>query len=175
MIHPAAFAVLLFICEPAWARLHETVSECDRRYGVPVSFVIEGSEHSRVYEKAGYHIVVVFSADKAVEIYYSRQDRRLLSRQELLLFLQVNAAEARWARVDQVAAWKKQNRGRQRRESAQNELLEDLAAFHLWMRTDDKAEAAYDRQAGVLFVADSGRLEAERETTAFDPGNPHGF
>jgi hypothetical protein len=144
------------------ARLGESISKCDQRYGNPLKLQTVANRHVRRYEKRSYEVRAVFVSGRAVEVIYRRLDGAPLSERELDLFLLANSDDSAWQRVSQVAEWKAANRGREQDPQAQQELLDDLASFYLWTREDGKAEASYDRREGILFLADAAHLAIER-------------
>ena len=166
------------IAAPSQARLWETLVECNKRYGEPIVVRRKNGEQFRSYERAGYRIDTVSSRNRVVEIYYARIDGGLLSSKERKLFLYVNSGSSKWFKVNQLAEWKKVNRGREADESLQKSLMWDLANFYVWARADGQVEASYDREEGVLFLSDAQRLAAEKAKAskkARAPENPHGF
>ena len=161
---------------PALARLGETFAGCTRRYGRAVSTRPSGNEVVSRYRKGDYNVKVVFARGRAAEITYSRKSGALLTNGDLNLFLKVNAESSKWVKVDQLAEWKAANKGREKDERCQEELMRDLASFYLWSRQDGLAEASYDRENGELFICDAQRLLPEQKPEPpVEPDNPLGF
>ncbi|MFT5239610.1 MAG: hypothetical protein ACI9OU_000245 [Candidatus Promineifilaceae bacterium] len=147
-----------------FARFQESAVQCDKRYGKPVSIKIVGAEQLRWYEMQGYIVEAVFSKGVAVEIFYSRKDHMGLSNAELNALMRFNISESKWLRLNQVELWKNDNKDQQLSEEQQLKLMRDLSTFVMWRRADDKAEASYDRESGVLFIGERTRLEEARKT-----------
>ena len=164
---------------PALARLGESYSECDARYGKPDSIRIEDGAQVRRYHKRGVEVAVWFWKSKSVELTYRKLNRHLMSEKEQRLFLSVNVATSNWSKIDQVLEWQSQNPDAEGDAESHAELMEDLASFYLWAREDGKAEASYDRRDGILLISDVDHLErlaAEQETDASNPPDEtHGF
>ena len=165
---------LLALAGAAYARLGESSSECDTRYGKPDSIRIEEGFQVRRYHKRGVEVIITFWKCKSVEVAYRKLNRELLSDDEQSLFLDVNATTSTWAKVDQVAEWNARNPDAEGDANNHAELLEDIAAFYLWDREDGRAEASYDRRDGILMISDVAHLErlaarAEAEATEAPP------
>ena len=162
------FILLICIAIPVvgHARFAETTVQCDKRYGKPKSVKVQGTDQVRWYVKQDFSIEIVFHAGRAAEIFYRRTNGAGLSKSELHALLNVNKGELGWRKVDQVEEWKKRHRDRDVAEGDHRELMTDLATFVLWTRLDGKAEASYDRETCVLFIADAQRLTEEREKDA---------
>ena len=154
-----SFLAVYCFTYPAGERLGETFTECETRYGKAAKIVHEGEKHARCYTKGDYRIDVVFWKDKVAEISYRKPEGGLLSSDELRLFLKVNAADSKWIKRDQVAEWKQTHKGKRNDPTLQAALMEDLAAFYLWRRIDEIAEASYDRETGILLLSEATYLD----------------
>ncbi len=168
------FVASLAMAVPSHARLGESCSECDTRYGKPDSIRIEDRAQVRRYHKRGVEVIITFWKCKSVEVAYRKLNRELLSDDEQSLFLDVNATTSTWAKVDQVAEWNARNPDAEGDANNHAELMEDIAAFYLWDREDGRAEASYDRRDGILMISDVAHLErlaarAEAEATEAPP------
>jgi hypothetical protein len=77
-----ACVCLVFCCftHPAGARLGESFTECESRYGKATKIHHEGEKHARCYTKGEYRIDVVFWEDKVVEISYRKPEGGILTR-----------------------------------------------------------------------------------------------
>ena len=162
----------------AAARFDETTVACDHRYGKPTTVKVVGADQVRWYRKSDYSVEAVFSKGRAVEIFYSRIDGQGLKNEELYALLRFNMGEAKWRKVDQVAQCTAANNGKPLSEAQQNALMEDMSAFVLFRRTDERAEASYARDDGVLFIGDTKRLEEARKSARRErniPASLQGF
>ena len=174
MMRVSVTVAILCFALTASARLHETVPECDSRYGQPTSFERAGRLHTRRYTKGTFKVILTFSDGRAVEVYYSRFDGKDLSEKEIKLFLHVNARMSYWEKVDQVDEWKRRV-GEDAARAPLSTLANELASFFRWRRHDGRASAAYDRLARMLVVYDRRHLEAQRGKPREVLENPHGF
>lgn len=170
------FITILFVIAvlpgSLFARLDETTVQCDNRYGKPVNIKIAGAEQLRWYEKQGYVVEAIFSKGRVVEIFYSRKDHAGLANAELNALMRFNMSESKWLRLNQVEQWKKDNGDRQLSDEQQLKLMRDLSTFVMWRRADNKAEASYDREDGVLFIGERARLEDARKTVVRERSVP---
>jgi len=170
---------LLIVCVWAllatscFARLWETVEQCDKRYGRPLSARNEGGLHVRTYLKKGVSVRLAFAKGRAVKIYYDRL-RQPLSHYDVKLFLYVNSQGLEWQQVDQVAEWKKRNKDSLSSPRAHEELARDLETAR-WRRVDGRAEAMLDRLTDILFVYDIRHIESEKTRARKEVPNPYGF
>jgi hypothetical protein len=97
MIRHLAVAVLICMPLSAWARVNETVAQCDARY-VKVtkrfSATIPGSDpEAVVYDKDGFLVVVHFKQGKAWHVAYSKERLSLNDSQR---FLRANGQNESW-------------------------------------------------------------------------------
>jgi hypothetical protein len=159
----------------AQGRLGETISQCEQRYGKPHSTRVDDKDIIAQYTKQQFVVKIVFNRGKAVEIYYSRASGEPLTEADILLFLDANAGDSHWTKVDQVEEWKRANRGHEDDEERQRALMQDLAAFFLYTREDGGAEASYDRQDAVLLICSAERLDRENQNDRKTPESPLGF
>jgi hypothetical protein len=164
--------VIVALPSSLFARFQETAVQCDNRYGKPVNIKIVGAEQLRWYEKQGYIVEAVFSGGRAVEIFYSRKNHAGLSNAELNALMRFNMSESKWIRLNQAEQWKKNNGNSPLSEEQQLKLMQDLSTFVIWRRADNKAEASYDREGGVLFIGERTRLDEARKTAVRERSVP---
>lgn len=140
----AVFAVMA--CSTASARIGETFEQCVARYGAPDSGpeTDEDDSAARVYYfiKSGRDIRVVFYDGKAVDLFYSRLDKRAFSDSEVQKILAENKA-SEW--VEGKAApgkrsWESSQGGRHAFLTSDNKGT-PKAFFTVW--TAERNEKAY--------------------------------
>lgn len=153
-------ALCVLVALPAFARLRETLKQCNRRYGKPAVQEMRGGWQAFFYRRSKHHIIITFSRGRAVEVYYTTAGG--LSDREIRGFLRENVNRSQWVEVDQVAEWKQAHQGEETDELRQAELARELAVYERWRRADGRAEAVYDRLASTLIIFDVEHVASER-------------
>jgi hypothetical protein len=120
-------AVLAFSANALFARIGETEQQIEARYGKG-RFTLS-IDYQLFYQSSGINIVVTFIDGVSQSEFFKNQDNSELSKNEIGLLLEVNAAGSKWiedpnARLAGVQGWKLQSGGRHAAYSlAQRSLL----------------------------------------------------
>jgi hypothetical protein len=103
---------LLMLVSPAFARIGETEQQIEARYGRSSRTLSKGNEPlQKLYRSSGLNIGVTYIDGVSQCEIFSKQDDSELSKNEIALLLEANAAGTKWiehptARLAGLQAWK---------------------------------------------------------------------
>ena len=87
--------ILMMLASLSFARVGETIEECNARYGD--GDYIEG-EHKMIYKKGDYTVGVYFATGKAIAVSYYREKGVDLDSIEITTFLEANEQSKKWTK-----------------------------------------------------------------------------
>jgi hypothetical protein len=114
---PVAIALLMLV-SAAFARIGETEQQIEARYGKTVRTLSKGNEPlQKDYRSSGLNIAVTYIDGVSQCELFRKQDESQLSKNEIALLLEANAAGSRWiddpiARHAGVQGWNLESGGR---------------------------------------------------------------
>ncbi len=165
-------AVSLFVALPqaATARVGESLSECESRYGKHSEQQFVGPFKTRSYFKQGYLIIVMFSpsssgAEHAQGVQYSKPGSFMndsLSAGEVENFLQSNAGSETWNRVHGM----RMAFGAEGLE--QRDMIKDAVKNERWIRSDGAFSAVFSKFDNTLLIYSDAMSEYFNRQTEKD-------
>lgn len=131
MKHIIIIAILILSSIYAEARIGETQSQCDARYGAPKKSDGDGTS---LYQKNGFYISIHFHADQADQLTIRKTSQNLfgtpekISDNELQILLSANSDGKKWLQKT------------------------DLPFRRIWETSDGHLQACYDDNQCVLLI-----------------------
>jgi hypothetical protein len=91
---------LLMLVSSAFARIGETEQQIEARYGKTIRTLSKGNQPlQKAYQSSGLDIAVTYIDGVSQSEFFSKQDKSELSKNEIALLLEANAAGSRWIEV----------------------------------------------------------------------------
>jgi hypothetical protein len=145
---------LLMLVSSAFARIGETEQQIEARYGKTIRTLSKGNQPlQKAYQSSGLDIAVTYIDGVSQSEFFSKQDKSELSKNEIALLLEANAAGSRWievpiARLAGLQGWKLEPGGRRAGYSESNRMLVIQTDLADKVFAERKAEAEEEKLKG---------------------------
>jgi len=144
------FLLSFVFATTVFARLCETESQCDRRYGSAIGVYTNTPYVCRIYCTNGFCVMAYFNLRAAVMLHVTKRetpsdDSEKITAEELGILLKANSRGHEWHEVDNETAVLR-SKGLK-----QDELIQRSISFIDWVQQDG-SWAVYGKQSHVLIM-----------------------
>ena len=139
---------LLMLVSPAFARIGETEQQIEARYGKATDTLSKGNEPlQKLYRSSGLDIGVTYIDGVSQIESFRKEDRSALSKNEIALLLEANAAGSKWI---------------------EDPIASVVADLQVWKLESGGRKAVYKKsQGGLLILTDlADKVSAQRKAEA---------
>ncbi|MHB1687904.1 MAG: hypothetical protein ACYCVH_11070 [Ignavibacteriaceae bacterium] len=130
-----------------YARIGESIKECEKRYGIPLSKEYERINNKDLilvrYEKYQFHINIIFMNNIAVMVEYSKipspYEMPHLTSEEIKSLLNSESSDYSWNKMDNSKDYSSDDNSIENRDDHYDDLR-----YERWVRSDHTVYAKYD-------------------------------